>query len=108
MNEFTTPGNLKASSDSSTTIAKAVKIISISSRMDIEVATHARCPNCKSQVVVGSLNWSDRLDRNGKRHFCKGPDRIRHEEKCVIEIQKVIGYYNRYELSSFQVEVNIP
>jgi hypothetical protein len=104
--ELTNPANLNAPTggDSSTTTnAKAVKIISISSRMNIEVATHVRCPNCKSQVVVGSLDSSDLLDLNWKRHFCDDADRIKHEEKCVTKIQKIIEYYNRLELSSFQL-----
>jgi hypothetical protein len=100
MIEFTDSTNLNAPT---TPIAKAVKIISISSRMDIGLAPHIRCPNCKSQVVVGSLNSSDLLDLNWKRHFCDDADRIKHEENCVIEIQKFIEHYNRRELSSFQL-----
>jgi hypothetical protein len=100
MTEFTNSKNLNAPT---TPIAKAVKIISISSRMDIGLAPHIRCPNCKSQVVVGSLNSSDLLDLNWKRHFCDDADRIKHEENCVIEIQKFIEHYNRRELSSFQL-----
>jgi len=108
MHEFTNTRNLNATCDScATPIAKPVKIISISSRMD-QVATHVRCPNCKSQTVVGSSNSGDLLDRNGKRHLCRGADRIEHEEKCVVEIQKIIEFYNRRELSSFQLELNTP
>jgi hypothetical protein len=104
MDEFTIPRNLNATYDSWTTpIAKAVKFISISSRLNIEVATRVRCPRCKSQVVVGSLNSGDLLDLSGKRHFCEDPDRIGHEVKCVTQIQKIIEYYNRRELSSFQL-----
>jgi hypothetical protein len=109
MDEFTTSTilNVPSGRDSSrTTIAKAVKIIS--SRTDIGLAPNIRCPYCKSQVIVGSLNSIDLLDLNGKRHFCEDPDRIAHEIKCVKQIQKIIEYYNRRELSSFQVEVNIP
>jgi hypothetical protein len=100
MGKFTNPTNLYAPS---TPIANAVKIKSLSSRMDIEVAPHVRCPNCKSQVVIGSLNSSDLLDLNWKRHFCDDADRIKHEENCVIEIQKFIEHCNRRELSSFQL-----
>src|SRR5437899_1225073 len=102
MDEFTIPRDLNATSDSWVTpIAKAVEIISISSRMDID--PHFRCPNCKSQIITGSLNSSDLLDLNGKRHFCESADRIRHQEKCVIDIHKIIEYYNRHELSAFQL-----
>lgn len=108
MDEFTNARNLNATWDLwATPIVKAVKINSISSRMDIEVET-LRYPNCKSQVIIESLNSSDLLDLNRKRHFSDDIDRIVHEEKCVIDIQKIIEYYNRCELSSFQVELNIP
>ncbi|SRR6266487_1007559 len=108
MDEFTNPRNLNATRDSwATPIAKAVRIISISSRMD-QVSTHVRCPNCKLQIVVGSSNSGDLLDQNGKRHFCRGVDLIEHEERCVTQLQKIIEYYNRRELSSFQLELNIP
>ena len=109
MDEFTNPTNLNATLNSwATPITKAFKIISISSRMDIEVARHVRCPNCRSEVIVRSLNSGELLDRNGKRHFCDDAERIKHEENCVIEIQQFIEHYNRHELSSFQVELNIP
>jgi hypothetical protein len=94
MDEFTTSTilNVPSGRDSSrTTIAKAVKILSISSR----TAPHIRCPYCKSQVIVGSLNSFD-------------PDRLRHEENYVIEIQKMLEYYNRNEIASLQEELNIP
>lgn len=47
-------------------------------------------------------------DSNGKRHNLRGVDLIQHEVKCVSELQKIVNYYNRHELSSFQVEMIIP
>jgi hypothetical protein len=111
MTEYANSMNLSAPNSgepSTTTIAEVAKIISMSSRMDIEAAPHIRCPNCKSQVIVGSSNSGDLVYRNGKRPFCDGADRIPHEEKCVAQIQKIIEYYNRRELTTFQGEVNIP
>ena len=85
MDEFTSPTNLNATSDSSTTtIAKAFKIMSIFSTTDNGTA------HCKAQVIVSrSLNSID-------------ADRTKHEENSVIEI-----HYNRNELSGFQEELNI-
>src|SRR5437660_6731456 len=60
------------------------------------------CKKCKSINTFDNI-----LDSDGKRHFCRGVDRIAHEENCVIEILKFIEYYNRRELSSFQLELNI-
>ena len=53
-----------------------------------------------------SINALDGLLEN--RYFCRGVDRIAHEERCETRIQKIIKYYNRYRLSRFQAEVNIP
>lgn len=108
MGKFTNPRDLNATSDSwATPIAKAVEIASISSRMDIEVAPHFRCPSCKSQIITRSSISNDLLDLNGKRHFCDSADRIRHEEKCVIDIHQIIEYCNRHELSSFQLGLKV-
>jgi hypothetical protein len=63
-------------------------------------ASVSRCQKCKA---INPLDGDHLLDPNGKRHFCDSADRIPHEEKCVIEIQKIIEYYNRRELSSFQL-----
>ncbi len=107
MDEFTNARHLNATCDSwATSIAKAIKIKPHSSSTGF--AQHTFCPNCKSQTIGGSLNSSDLLDLNWKRHFCSDPDRIAHEEKCVTQVQKIIEYYNRRELSSFQLELNIP
>ena len=77
MDEFTNPTHLNATGDSSaTTIAKAAKIMSILSTTDNGLEPHIRCPYCKSQFIVGSLNSIDLLDLNGMRHFCEDPDRI--------------------------------
>jgi len=81
-----------------TPTAIAVSIASISLKK--KDASNIRCPRCKS---ITTLDGADLLDLNGKRHFCHGTDRIRHEENCVIEIQKIIKNYNRRELSSFQL-----
>jgi hypothetical protein len=92
MNEFTTSTilNVPSGIDSSrSTIAKAVKILSISSR------TAPHIPYCKSQVIVCSLNSID-------------PDRNRHEENYEIKIQKILQYYNRNEIARIQEELNIP
>jgi len=89
-----------------TSTANAVRIDSITSKLVKEKdASHIRCHKCKA---INTLDGDDLLDLNGKRHFCQGADRIRHEENCVIEILKVIEYYNRKELSGFQLELTIP
>jgi hypothetical protein len=90
-----------------TSTANAVGIDAIVSRLvkKEKNALHIRCQKCKA---ISTLDGNDLLDPSGKRHFCHGAERIRHEEICVIEIQKVIEYYNRKELSGFQVELNIP
>lgn len=89
-----------------TLIANAVRIDAITSKLVKEKdASHIRCQKCNA---INTLDGDDLLDLNGKRHFCHGTDRIAHEEKCVVKIQKVIEYYNRKELSGFQVELNIP
>ena len=109
MMQYTNPGDINHRSieyRKQTSTANAVRIESITSKVKKgRDASHIRCQNCKA---INSLDGDDRLDLNGKRHFCDGADRIRHEENCVVEIQKFIEYYNRRELSSFQVEVNIP
>jgi hypothetical protein len=85
-----------------TSTANAVRIDSITSKENVSTCL---CSKCKSII---SLDGTDLLDLNGKRHFCDGADLISHEEKCVTQIQKIIDHYNRRELSSFQVELNIP
>jgi hypothetical protein len=87
--------------------ANAVRSDSITSKLvnKEKDASHIRCQKCKA---INTLDGDDLLDLNGKRHFCGGADRIRHEENCVIEIQKVIEYYNWKELSGIQLELNIP
>jgi hypothetical protein len=85
-----------------TSTANAVRIDSITSKENVSTCL---CSICKSII---SLHGADLLDLNGKRHFCDGPDLIAHEEKCITNIQEIIEYYNRLELSSFQVELNIP
>jgi hypothetical protein len=55
---------------------------------------------CQSIIT---LDAADPLHRNGKRDFYDNTDRVPH----VIKIQKFIEYYNRKELSRFQVELNI-
>ena len=90
-----------------TSTANAVRINSITSKLvnKEKDVSHIRCQKCRA---INTLDGDDLLDLNGKRHFCHGADRIRHEENCVIEIQKVIEYYNRKELSGIQLELNIP
>jgi len=85
-----------------TSPANAVRIGAITSKLvkKEKDASHIRCQKCKA---INTLDGEDILDLNGKRHFCHGADRIAHEEKCVVEIQKVIEYYNRKELSGFQL-----
>jgi hypothetical protein len=108
MDEFTNPTNLNATSGlSTTTIATALKIMSISSTTDNGLASRMRCPHCKSQVILGSLNSIDLWDLNGIRHFCEEPARIDHEEKCITQIQKIMEYYNRHEFSSFQLALKM-
>lgn len=86
--------------------ANAARIDSITLKVKKEKnVSRCRCSKCKSII---SLDGTDLLNLNGKRHFCDGADVIPHEEKCVTQIQKIIEYYNRKELSSFQVELNIP
>ena len=89
-----------------TSTANAVRINSITSKLvkKEKDASHIRCQKCKA---INTLDGDDLLDLNGKRHFCHGADRIRHEENCVIEIQKVLEYYNRKELSGFQLELKM-
>jgi hypothetical protein len=84
-----------------TSTANAVRIAATASTSAkiAKEATRSRCHHCKSTIT----HSNDILDLNGKRHFCDGAGRIRHEEKCVIKIQKIIEYYNRHELSSFQL-----
>lgn len=89
-----------------TSTANAVRIGAIASKLVKEKAvSHIRCQKCKA---ITTFDGDDLMDLNGKRHFCHGAERIRHEEICVLEIQKVIEYYNWKELSGFQVELNIP
>jgi hypothetical protein len=89
-----------------TPTANAVRIDAITSKLVNEKdVSHFRCQKCKAIIT---LDDDDLLDLNGKRHFCHGVDRIMHEENCVIEIQKVIEYYNRKEFSGIQLELNIP
>ncbi|MDQ6668763.1 MAG: hypothetical protein M3Y53_11150 [Thermoproteota archaeon] len=85
-----------------TSTAAAVRIDSITSKLvkKEKDASHFGCLKCKA---ITTLDGDDLLDLNGKRHFCEDPDRMDHEEKCVIQIQKIIEYYNRRELSSFQL-----
>jgi hypothetical protein len=47
------------------------------------------------------------MDLNVKRHFCKGVDRILHEEDCVKQLQQQIQTINELELSSFQIALTI-
>jgi hypothetical protein len=101
MDKFTKPRNLKAMYHAwAASIAKAIKIESRLSKPEFAPYTH--CPNCKSQIIV-SLNSSNPLDLNWKRHFCSDPDRLAHEVGCVTQLQNIIEYYNRRELSSFQL-----
>ena len=89
-----------------TPTANALKIHAIASKsIKKKDASHISCQKCKAIIT---RDGDDLMDLNGKRHFCHGAERIRHEEICVIEIQKVIEYYNWKELSGFQVELNIP
>ena len=89
-----------------TSAANAVRIDSITSKFVKKGnASHVRCQKCKS---INRFDGDDLLDLNGKRHFCSDPDRITHEEECVTQLKKIIEYYNRRELSSFQLELNIP
>jgi hypothetical protein len=99
--------NYRDISQKNTSTANAVRIDSITSKLvkKEKDASHIRCQKCKS---ITTLNGDDLLDLNGKRHFCDSSDRIPHEEKCVIKIQNIIKYYNRRELSGFQLELNIP
>jgi hypothetical protein len=90
-----------------TSTSNAVRIDSITSKFvkKEKNVSHIRCQRCKS---INMVDGDDLLDLNGKRHFCSGAVRLAHEEECVVEIQKVIEYYNRRELSGFQLELNIP
>jgi hypothetical protein len=89
-----------------TSAANAVRIDSITSKVkNKKHASYVRCQKCKS---INTLDGDSILDPNGKRHFCRGADRVTHELKCVSQIQNIIEYYNRRELSSFQLELNIP
>jgi hypothetical protein len=108
MDELPNSSNLNAPSEpSAAQVGNAVKIIAISSRTDLGLAPHIRCPNCNSLVIVDTRNADDVLDPNGKRHFCSDVDRILHEEKCVINLQSLIQDYNQAELSNFQLELNL-
>jgi len=102
MDEYTNSTNLNppGGKGASAISARAVKILPARSSSIVERSTPGCCIRCKSQVIVDE---SDFLDLNHKRHFCEAADRIPHEEKCVIEIQKILEYYNRRELSSFQL-----
>jgi hypothetical protein len=102
MVEYTNSTNLNARSGKGTSaiFGKAVKILPTRPRSNVERSPRVCCPKCKSQVIVDERDF---LDLNQKRHFCEGADRIPHEEKCVIEIQRILEYYNRHELSSFQL-----
>ena len=85
--------------------ANAVRIDSITSKLVKNDESHIHCRRCKCIIALDGV---DLLDVQGKRHFCRDAERIVHEERCVAEIQEIIEYYNRRELSSFQVELNIP
>jgi hypothetical protein len=90
-----------------TLTANTVRIDSITSKIFKykKDASYIRCQRCRA---INSVDGDDLLDLNGKRHFCCDADRIAHEEKCVTQIQKIIGHYNHRELSNFQLELNIP
>ncbi len=61
------------------------------------------CSKCNS--LTNALNKNN---SKWKRSFSSGVDLILHEQKCVEELRKILGYYNEHEISSFQVELNIP
>ena len=90
-----------------TPAATAARIDSITSKLVKQKNDESqfRCRKCKSIIA---LDGADLLNFQGKRHFCCGVERIAHEERCVAEIQEIIEFYNRRELSSFYVELNIP
>jgi hypothetical protein len=89
-----------------TSTANAVRIDTIASKLVKERDTsHIRCQKCKA---ITTLDGDDIMDLSGKRHFCSSADRITHEEKCVLEIQKIIEYHNQKEFSGFHLELNIP
>jgi hypothetical protein len=88
-----------------TATAIAIRIAAFASSVkNTKEASRSRCHKCK---FVTTLDGYDLLDLNGKRHFCHGVDRIAHEEECVTQLQKIIEYYNRCELSSFQLELKM-
>ncbi len=70
----------------------------------------------RTHGITARNNWCFRCtlhsiintDSNEKRHNLSGIDLIQHEIKCVSELERIINYYNRYELSSFHVEMIIP
>ncbi len=80
-----------------TSAANAGRTDSITS-MFVKKDKHTQ--KCKS---INTLDGDGLLDNSEKRHFCRGMDRIAHELKCVTQLQKIIEYYNRCELSSFQL-----
>jgi hypothetical protein len=108
--EYTNSGDINHRSieyQEKTSTPNAVRIDSVTSKLVEQKndESHINCRECKSIIA---LDGTDLLDVQGKRHFCRGAERIAHEERRVAEIQEIIEYYNRRELSSFQVELNIP
>jgi hypothetical protein len=86
--------------------AEALRIENIASTPN-RSESRTRCAQCNSQVLVMNEYSRDLLDLNRKRHFCNDVDRILHEEKCVIRLQRIVEYYNRTEFSSHQLEMSI-
>jgi hypothetical protein len=45
------------------------------------------------------------LNLDGKRHHCTGTELILAEENILKEIQRIINYANKIELTSFQLRI---
>ncbi|PWU80255.1 MAG: hypothetical protein DLM72_13055 [Candidatus Nitrosopolaris wilkensis] len=111
MTEYSISSNLSQAagdpSDNNVMIPKALGIGPVAFTSINSESLRTRCPDCNSQVGILNVNQKALFDLNCKRHFCNGSNRISHEEKCLIQIQKVIDYYNRHELSAFQLGLKI-
>jgi hypothetical protein len=103
MIKYTGSLNLNATTAYPNRATKPTNVAEVTSTSNISPSIKG-CSNCKSLTNIDTIL----ADQKGKKRFCSGVNLIRHEENCIIEIQKIIEYFNQHELSSFQVELNIP
>lgn len=93
------------SADDFLTSARASRLESISFRPILDDVFRARCPNCKSIIIVAHSDPKIQFDLDWKRHCCTHEDRRVREEKWVEKIESIVDYGNRHELSAFRLRL---